>query len=136
MVGAPLVLAWSITLTNIGPTPQIIDMGATPTNDAYMISYIQERNVNVTPPNLPPDRGELNMSVGTDPNNPTNLIPLDENLPRYGLFSGKILSIYTDTVIPAGSHLYMQYSGNTNAPNHQKIQTITFDFYGVKAKSQ
>ena len=125
IIGKALVVAWSVTLTNLGPTPQIIDLGAAPTVSDYVPADIIIRNVNES------DANGLKVFFATNKKNITD-IKKDVawyliNIPQgskgwnwgYTHFSPSGASI-----IPSDHDLYVEYSLPKIYPANNKPITI------------
>lgn len=107
IVGKALIVAWSFTLTSLGPAPQIINLGPAPTDSNYVPFFMTLRNINAK------DAVGLQMSMGTDYKNPINVLnypdmvseSMNQNLNGYFPYG-----MGGNSIVPADQNLYVEYS--------------------------
>lgn len=106
IIGKALIVAWSFTLTNLGQTPQIINLGPAPTDANYVPFFATLRNCNLA------DANGLIISAGTNATNPTNVINsisigagMNQNLNGYIPYG-----LGGNSIVPADKDLYVEYS--------------------------
>lgn len=121
IIGKALIVAWSFTLTNLGSTPQIINLGPAPTVSNYIPVELIIRDAKMK------DADGLTMSFGTDSKKPNNVFgpyqiiskSMNQNINGYRTWDmgGKAIA-------PADQNLYVEYSLPKAYPASDKPITI------------
>lgn len=122
IIGKALVVAWSFTLTNLGPTPQIINLGPAPTDNTYL--PIEEViGLGKTPIS---DAAGLKLTLGTIATNPVNVYNYFNCLICGGESGSNYLAqgMWGVSPVPAGKSLYAEYSLPSIFPATDKPITI------------
>lgn len=123
IIGKALIVAWSFTLTNLGPTPQIINLGPAPTNSNYVPVECVIRNVQTKV------AVGLILSFGTNQKNPINVLDSegDPSVTKWmaGKFNGYLTyGMSGNSIVPADQNLYVEYSLPKTYPATDKSITI------------
>lgn len=123
-----LGVIFSVTLTNLSPTPQIIDLGPPPTDNNYRIIGMEFVNPTTGPLQ---DAFSFNLSMGTDPENPVNVLNEPPATIQPGQFNisqvwgqGYLpLGSTTSNYMPAAQNEYLKFSGSG-------VPSLRVDFIG------
>jgi hypothetical protein len=119
MIGKALIVAWSFTLNNLGPVPQVINIGTAPTNENYIPVMAVIKNMDVS------QTKGLVITIGTSEQTPNNVVesinagdnsnPTEKGYMIWGLGG--------NSIAPAAQNLYVKYSEN----NKYNGEPITID---------
>lgn len=117
MLAQALVVAWSFTLSNLGTTPQTIDLGTTPTDSSYVPFAMIIRGEKQP---TPVQELGLTISLGTSPNDTTNVQQPMEVDGRYksgddGYFSAT-QSLNGGAIVHDSQDLYATYHATNSFP--------------------
>lgn len=121
IIGKALIVAWSFTLSNLGPTPQIINLGPAPTDNNYVPFFMTLRNIKCK------DAVGLQMSMGTDYKTPVNVLNYPDMITNdmtQDFFGYLPYGMVGNSIVPADQNLYVEYSLPHAYPTTDKPITV------------
>ncbi|GEM_PF-4962464 len=109
MIGQALVVAWSFTISSLSTTPQIIDIGAAPTNSDYTPVAMGVRYQNI---DSKYGVQSYSLTVGSNPKNPGSppysVMGITADTPEWGNWHATY-DIKSFFIVPAGHDLYAEF---------------------------